>query len=262
MLFSILAALVSLTLIRAAAPPEDIAGLRHARSHSYDDDYAFSPDDGWTTISAGDEPYKYPNETMATSPAASAPKAHTPSKDYTSRGLISRGLDKISTSLKSIMKGLHGEGEPQDVVVTWYTGHDLQNPSCWPNSDWAPTDESYACALTLDGWKDKPACFRFLELCNTPKKCVFVRVVDTCAGCAKGSKHVDLTRAAFGELADYDEGIVKVKMRMANEPDTWSEKLWGPQVGGGKAKTYSTKSKGKGKSKSKKSYKGKKGKKN
>lgn len=85
-------------------------------------------------------------------------------------------------------------------------------------------------------------------MCNTPKKCVFVRVVDTCAGCAKGSKHVDLTRAAFGELADYDDGIVTVKMRMATEPDTWSEKLWGPQVGG-KGSTKSTKSKKEKKSK-------------
>ncbi|KZV69194.1 hypothetical protein PENSPDRAFT_633349 [Peniophora sp. CONT] len=250
MLFSVLPAFLFLTLAHAAAPSGSLNDIRHARAHSYSDDYAFSPEDGWTTLTASDEPYKYPNETQAMPHAEAVPDES--SKDPASGGLLSRGLEKITTKLKSITKGLHGMGQPEDVVVTWYTGHDLQNPSCWPNSDWAPTDESYACALTLDGWKDKPACFRFLELCNTPKKCVFVRVVDTCAGCAKGSKHVDLTRAAFGELADYDEGIVKVKMRMASEPETWSEKLWGPQVGGGKAKSAK---------KSKEASKGKKGKK-
>jgi len=58
-------------------------------------------------------------------------------------------------------------------------------------------------------------------VCNTPKKCVFVRVVDTCAGCAAGSKHVDLTRAAFGQLADFDEGVLQVQLRPATEPHGW-----------------------------------------
>ncbi|KAI0321824.1 hypothetical protein OF83DRAFT_1168098 [Amylostereum chailletii] len=109
-----------------------------------------------------------------------------------------------------------------------YTGHDLKNPSCWTDTEWAPTDDSFACALTLDGWKTKPECFKFIEL--PPKKRVFVRVVDTCAGCAKGSRHVDLTRAAFGQLADYDEGVLTVQMRMATEPDGWYENLWGPKA--------------------------------
>lgn len=98
-------------------------------------------------------------------------------------------------------------------------------------------DASFACALTLDGWTTKPKCFKFLEctctfspgahliscfpVCNNPKKCVFVRVVDSCAGCAKGSKHVDLTQAAFKELADLDTGLLTVQMRQATDPDGW-----------------------------------------
>ena len=66
-------------------------------------------------------------------------------------------------------------------------------------------------------------------MCNTPKKCIFVRVVDSCAGCATGSKHVDLTKAAFAQLADLNEGILTVQMRMATEPKMWYEDLWGPQ---------------------------------
>lgn len=120
MLLSTLAALCSLTLVRAAAPSGSSAELRHARSHSYNDDYAFSPEDGWTTLTASDEPYKYPNETQISPHAEAAPsKAPAPSEDLISPGILSRGLEKISTSLKSIMKGLHGMGQPQDVVVTW-----------------------------------------------------------------------------------------------------------------------------------------------
>lgn len=93
----------------------------------------------------------------------------------------------------------------------------------------------------MEGWKNRPKCFKFLEcqspsliffyyqkleltsqsVCHTPQKCVFVRVVDTCAGCAPGSKHVDLTRAAFGQLANLDVGILTVQLRLATEPDRW-----------------------------------------
>ena len=49
-----------------------------------------------------------------------------------------------------------------------------------------------------------------------------MRVVDSCAGCAKDSKHVDLTQAAFKELADLDEGLLTVQMRQATDPaDGW-----------------------------------------
>ena len=100
-------------------------------------------------------------------------------------------------------------------------------------------DGSFAAALTLEGWTTKPKCFKFLEreltfpsmsarvrlisclVCNSPKKCVFVRVVDSCAGCAKGSKHVDLTQAAFKELADLDKGLLTVQMREATDPNGW-----------------------------------------
>ena len=58
-------------------------------------------------------------------------------------------------------------------------------------------------------------------VCNGPDKCVFVRVVDSCAGCAEGSSHVDLTKAAFGCLADLDAGILQVQMRPATEPSRW-----------------------------------------
>lgn len=66
-----------------------------------------------------------------------------------------------------------------------------------------------------------PATSDIFPVCTGPKKCVYVRVVDTCAGCAAGSKHVDLTRAAFTQLAHVDEGVLTVQMRPATDPTEW-----------------------------------------
>ena len=61
-----------------------------------------------------------------------------------------------------------------------------------------------------------------IVVCHNPSKCVFVRVVDSCAGCASNSKHVDLTKAAFSSLADLDQGLLSVQMRQATDPeDGW-----------------------------------------
>jgi expansin (peptidoglycan-binding protein) len=66
-----------------------------------------------------------------------------------------------------------------------------------------------------------PVLLTSLPVCNGPDKCVFVRVVDTCAGCAAGSKHVDLTKAAFAQLADLNAGALTVQMRPSTDPSEW-----------------------------------------
>ncbi|OCH90682.1 hypothetical protein OBBRIDRAFT_581679 [Obba rivulosa] len=152
------------------------------------------------------------------------------SSDSKSSSGLSSVSDLLSGAMKKVMDSFKAIGDPEKVEITWYTGHDLLNPSCWSNPTWSPTDESFACAVTENGWKAKPECFKFLELCNSPKKCVFARVVDSCAGCAVGSKHVDLTKAAFTQLANLDEGVLNVQMRPATDPDGWLEDLWGPQA--------------------------------
>ncbi|KAL7411135.1 hypothetical protein BDY24DRAFT_371635 [Mrakia frigida] len=119
--------------------------------------------------------------------------------EKTTGGMLEEVVDDV-------MKAI---GKSQEVIITWYTGYDLQNSSCWASGDWAPTDQS-------------------LTFCNSPSKCVFVRIVDTCAGCAVGSKHVDLTQAAFSSLADLDSRVIwDIKMRMATDPspDVWDESL-------------------------------------
>ncbi|KAJ6599164.1 hypothetical protein DFH09DRAFT_1130311 [Mycena vulgaris] len=221
--------ILSLTAITTAtaishsttSPGRAIAKSKYTRSHSLGDSYTFDPRDGWQTFNASNLQYKYRRD-----PAKNdVPKKKTPAK---LKSPFKQAF-AIAQSLGTVLNGLKGMGKPQPVVATWYTGHDLLNPSCWPNTAWAPTDASFVCALTLQGWEDKPRCFKFLELCNTPKKCVFARVVDTCAGCAKATHHVDLTRAPFGELATFDEGVVTIQSRTASDPDEWFEDLWGPQ---------------------------------
>ncbi|KZW04135.1 hypothetical protein EXIGLDRAFT_743709 [Exidia glandulosa HHB12029] len=204
----------------AAATPTDLAvdAKDYSAPHSYRRDYAFDEGSGWEDIGISDEQYKYSNETHVQPVTPRSRKA----KASVLKGAVVHALNHSWNSLKGI-------GASTKVVITWYTGHDLLNPSCWARSGWAPTDESFACALTLSGWKTKPKCFSFLELCNGSDKCIFVRVVDTCAGCKAGSKHVDLTKAAFSALADLDTGILNVKMRAATEPNEWHEELWGPR---------------------------------
>ncbi|KEP55369.1 rare lipoprotein A-like double-psi beta-barrel protein [Rhizoctonia solani 123E] len=190
------------------------------KSHSYDNSYEFRSGDGWESTPVTDLSYKYGN---ATSPRSGQQRRQ---RSGTKRGVkLDVSADIIggtaSHAVGEVWNELKGLGKAQGVTITWYTGEDLQNPSCWPESDWAPTDASFACALTLQGWNNKPSCFKFLELCNGPDKCIFVRVVDTCAGCKKGSRHVDLTKAAFSALADPDVGILTVQMRMATGPRVW-----------------------------------------
>ncbi|KAJ7095284.1 hypothetical protein B0H15DRAFT_828853 [Mycena belliarum] len=202
------------------SPGRAITRSKYTRSHSLGDSYTFDPRDGWQTFNASNLQYKYPRD-----PAKNKPKKKTPA---TLKSPLKAAFG-IAQSLGTALNGLKGIGKPQPVIATWYTGHDLLHPSCWPNTAWAPSDQSFACALTAKGWQDKPQCFKFLELCNTPKKCVFVRVVDTCAGCATATHHVDLTRAPFGELAAFDEGVITIQSRGASDPDEWLEDLWGPR---------------------------------
>ncbi|KAI0750904.1 hypothetical protein C8Q80DRAFT_1268213 [Daedaleopsis nitida] len=233
---------------------------RYTTPHSLGDNYVFDPRDGWQTVNTTNLDYKYTPPAKvdsgsdsdsdaddvehAYSQDASSTQNHTllPRAKKTSHSKPKKASEKKVGKTKSatdVLKGLgkiansiKGIGKPEPVTITWYTGHDLLNPSCWSNPTWAPTDQSFAAALTMDGWSTKPRCFKFLELCHSPQKCVFARVVDSCAGCAKGSKHVDLTKAAFSSLADPDQGILTVQMREATDPlHVWFEELWGPKEG-------------------------------
>lgn len=122
------------------------------------------------------------------------------------------------------------------VKITWYTGHDLLNPSCAQTSGWAPSDSSLAAAVTIQ-WAGKPGCGKFVKIAHKtkPKVTVVVRIVDSCGGCAADSAHIDLTQAAFQKLYNLDVGQVeglKAKIVKAPKGHKWTQKdinTYGPK---------------------------------
>ncbi|PCH41263.1 hypothetical protein WOLCODRAFT_131799 [Wolfiporia cocos MD-104 SS10] len=258
--FSALTVLPTSTLAADISTYQSNLERRYSMPHSLGDNYQFDLRDGWQSINVTNLQYKYSRSVTQDAHESSYKKAediparhskraskkaskkkgqkttskvsHNSTSNAVTKGQsVSDAASGILGSVKNIVDSIKAIGNPEPVTITWYTGHDLLNPSCWSSPTWSPTDESFACALTLDGWADRPKCFKFLELCNTPQKCVFVRVVDSCAGCAPGSKHVDLTKAAFSSLADLAEGVLTVQMRQATDPqEGWLENLWGPKV--------------------------------
>ncbi|KIK65367.1 hypothetical protein GYMLUDRAFT_349608 [Collybiopsis luxurians FD-317 M1] len=197
----------------AIRPPSSLSRFR--RAHSLGESYEFNPRDGWNTFNAT---------------ARHAPRDGSSALEPRFKKASGKGKqDDTKVSVKDL--ALEAVGKVlENVIITWYTGHDLLNPSCWPQPVWTPTDESFVCAITLDGWEDKPKCFEFLELCNGPNKCIYVRVVDSCAGCAAGTKHVDLTKAAFSQLGDLNSGTLSISMRVVQPPARlpWDKSSWGP----------------------------------
>lgn len=187
---------------------------RYSQAHILPDSYVFDPRDGWFSNNVTDLP------------------SHAQIGNFSSRDDKNQKNAKgVAASVSSLVNDrLKGLGLLLPVIITWYTGFDLLNPSCWSKIAWAPTDHSFVCAVTQDGWEGRPQCFEFLEVCSSVKRCIFVRVVDTCAGCARGSQHLDLTKGAFAQLADLNEGKLKVHYRPATKPGKyWSVDLWGPK---------------------------------
>jgi len=128
-------------------------------------------------------------------------------------GSFSEALSMAKRDLPEMMKSSlrRRARKAMRVVITWYTGHDLLYPSCFSDQDnWAPSDESMVAAVTIE-WPGKPKCGSFVRIQHKTNKhkSVVVRIVDTCAGCAAGSAHLDLTKAAFQKLYDEEVGMVE-----------------------------------------------------
>lgn len=92
-------------------------------------------------------------------------------------------------------------------------------------------------ATTMTGWSGAPKCGSFVQICkekNGKGPCTHVRIADTCAGCAKASSHLDLTKTAFevmnglgvgefiGSFSVMPDGFVP--------PGGWSIEKYGPKV--------------------------------
>lgn len=123
-----------------------ISESKYTTAHSLGDEYNFDPRDGWQTVNVTNLDYKYKRRSEI---------------DLNDRAGGKGVGAAISGLVKNIWKGLKGIGNKEAVTITWYssvsitlifilltvnscafpryTGHDLENPSCWANGKWAPT---------------------------------------------------------------------------------------------------------------------------
>jgi hypothetical protein len=152
---------------------------RYTTAHSLGDNYQFNPRDGWQSVNASNLQYKYSRDysnpddddgsnvlaardskTQSKSKSKSSSKSKSKSKPKPKSSTKAKSssasskVSKVTSSVKKIVDSLKGVGETEPVTITWYTGHDLENPSCWPNPTWAPTvrlghAEVVSCSLLL-----------------------------------------------------------------------------------------------------------------
>ena len=119
--------------------PEVLSEMVYTRAHSLGSNYTFHEGDGWEPATVSNPHSSRPpsgSETANTSlllheaglPSLATKRTKKPSL-----------ADTLIHSINSAWNGLCGFGTSKKVKITWYTGEDLQNPSCWPEPTWAPT---------------------------------------------------------------------------------------------------------------------------
>ena len=146
--FVVLAVAPFTPIASAATPPggtvHAASKSRYSRAHSLGEGYEFHKRDGWESVSISDLGYKYTNTTGSAlekrgGKSAKGKKGHA-TKGKPPHGSSDTGLGGALTHiLGDVWNGLKAIGDPEPVIITWYTGHDLLNPSCWSNGNWHPT---------------------------------------------------------------------------------------------------------------------------
>jgi hypothetical protein len=149
---------------------------RFTRAHSLGDNYVFNSRDGWTSLNVTDMQYKYSpvstgrqnlndnsldrrssHKNKSDSKKKKTIKAKVPPKGKALFSTNSFLGDAVKDPLHSLGSAFHAIGDAVEaVIITWsvlfpttrplflmllrrYTGHDLENPSCWSDSVWTPT---------------------------------------------------------------------------------------------------------------------------
>lgn len=137
--------LISVSQAARFGTPEVLSELTYARSHSLGSNYAFHEKDGWEPVNISNpislprSPSRRPFSGSDTANASLAlPEAETSS--FVSKRTKKPSItDTLVHAINSAWNGLRGFGNSEKVKITWYTGQDLQNPSCWSDPTWAPT---------------------------------------------------------------------------------------------------------------------------
>jgi hypothetical protein len=119
--------------------PNVLSEMTYARAHSLGISYEFRERDGWepinisTSLSRRSLSVASPSNSSLSLPEAGSPSL--PLKRTKKPSLA----DTLVHTINSAWNGLRGSGHSEKVKITWYTGQDLENPSCWAEPTWAPT---------------------------------------------------------------------------------------------------------------------------
>ena len=129
-------------------PPEILSEMAYARAHSLGSNYTFDEGHGWESVFVSSS---HSRRSLSGSEPSNAslpfPEAGLPSL-ASKRSKEPSLADTLVHTINSVWNGLRGSGHPEKVKITWYTGQDLQNPSCWAEPTWAPT-VSWQTAITF-----------------------------------------------------------------------------------------------------------------
>ena len=130
--------------------------------------------------------------------------------------------------LLALSLALTPTGVPMSGIASWYDAtytpeHGVGGQSTWYTRP--PYRLKHYAAVGSWRWGDKP--YR-LKVCrqDDPSRCVVVTVVDHCARCRKDlrgvwtkkSRAIDLSPAAFSQLATLGSGLVRVSIRAIRQP--------------------------------------------
>ena len=154
----------SLVLAAQSSSARVVSESKYTKAHSLDNNYSFDPRDGWQSINVTNLQYKYRKQEEPDLDLTGDLRGNSPSLESRSkknkvhtRPHSTGGLGQVIAGVvANIWEGLKGLGKPEPVTITWYfsyfvpagtvshlffryTGHDLEKPSCWANSKWAPT---------------------------------------------------------------------------------------------------------------------------
>jgi hypothetical protein len=118
--------------------PEVLSEMTYARAHSLGINYTFYEREGWESVNVS-SPFSRSSPPGSDTLDASLllPKAG-PRSVASKRTKKPSLADTLVHTINSAWNGLRGYGLAEKVKITWYTGQDLENPSCWPEPTWAP----------------------------------------------------------------------------------------------------------------------------
>ena len=119
--------------------PEVLSEMMYSRAHSLGNNYTFDESHGWEPVHVSNPRYR------RSLPGSDAANTSLPYPEAGLPSLVSKRTKKPSLAdtlvhtINSAWNGLRGLGRSEKVKITWYTGQDLENPSCWAEPTWAPT---------------------------------------------------------------------------------------------------------------------------